>query len=175
MGWEKWTKTDPSMATTTAKWDLNEVFTDKVEKKAEPHTDEPPMMKAPVPIEKLIGKDPVPLSEAVDVYQPVKGTSSSSRYFAVGFTYEGLQFAARYDDSTLSIRCEGDVGKHKAALVTAGFSESYIESKGNYTSVHFHGLTKIMAQRTLGAVLSGTGLDFYTTFPKVDEFKDKGA
>ena len=171
VNWEHWTKTPPKS--------LDEVFTDapkqNAPKKIADLIDESVIEALTEEASDLDVSKVVPLLDAKAVYQPVKGTSSSSRYFAVGFTKQGISFAARYDDQTLSIRAEGDVGKFKTELVSAGFNEGYIDSKGTYTSVHFHGLPVLMAQRTLAAVLAGTGFDFNNAFPKAEVFKDKGA
>jgi hypothetical protein len=106
----------------------------------------------------------VKLTDAVAMYQPVKSTSQGSTYVLVGIAGD-LKFAARRKDQSLSIRVEGPVSAAKAALVAAGFNEEYI-TKG-YTSVHFHGIDSILAQRTIGAVLMGTGLQFSTPLPNM--------
>lgn len=108
----------------------------------------------------------VRLIDAEALYQPVKSTSEGSTYVCVGIAGE-LKFAARRKDQSLSIRVEGAVQAHKTALVAAGFNEDYI-TKG-YTSVHFHGIDSIMAQRALGAVLMGTGLHFETPLPEMSK------
>lgn len=184
--WNKWTKADPSKSATTDTVTIESVFTDKPKSKPMTLADldeeavpgygifEPEIFKPEGGITD-VSLQPVPLAEAVSMYQAVQGTSSSSRYFAVGFTEEGINFAARYNDSNLSVRAEGDVKKFKTELVNAGFSSDYIDSKGTYTSVHFHGIDAVMAARALGAVLSGTGLLFKSAMPKLDYFDGKGA
>jgi hypothetical protein len=108
----------------------------------------------------------VKLADAVALYQPVSSTSQGSTYICVALAGD-LKFAARRKDQSLSIRVEGPVGAAKTALIAAGFNEEYI-SKG-YTSVHFHNLDDIMAQRALGAVLMGTGLQFSTPLPNLSK------
>lgn len=113
----------------------------------------------------------VKLEDAEALYQPVSSTSQGSTYYCVGIARDSnnefIKFAARRKDQSLSIRVEGKVKKHKDVLVAAGFNEEYI-AKG-YTSVHFHGVDDLMAQRALGAVLFGTGLKFDTLMPDVSK------
>lgn len=115
--------------------------------------------------------DQVKLVYAKAVYQPVNGTSETSTYHCIAKAGE-LKFAARFKDDSLSIRVEGPVFEWSSKLIAAGFNESYIE-KG-YTSVHFSGLSDLMAKRTMGAVLAGTGLDFETPMPDLDKIKGEG-
>lgn len=171
--WSKWTHDDPSGIKGEKMVGLDEVFTDPP-KAVVTEDPTPTVMSDPTAPEHL-GSEMYDLMDAPHLYSPVHGTSSSSRYFAVGFTTEGIKFAARYDDMTLSVRAEGDVKAYESELVTAGFSENYIKTKGTYTSVHFHNLNKVMASRTLAAVLSGTGLTFMNQMPKVEVFAGKGA
>lgn len=106
----------------------------------------------------------VALIDAEALYQPVKSTSVESTYYCVAMSGD-LKFAARRQHDALSIRVEGPVQKNKSVLIAAGFNEEYI--KKGYTSVHFHGIDDLMAQRALGAVLFGTGLVFDTQMPDV--------
>lgn len=108
----------------------------------------------------------VKLADAVALYQPVSSTSQGSTYVCVGIS-DDLKFAARRKDQSLSIRVEGAVAVHKTALIAAGFNEEHI-TKG-YTSVHFHDVDTVMAQRALGAVLMGTGVAFQTPMPDMSK------
>jgi hypothetical protein len=113
----------------------------------------------------------VKLKDADHMYQPVSGTSEASTYFCIGIAGD-LRFAARRQDQALSIRVEGPVIEYSNKLIAAGFNEGYI-TKG-YTSVHFHGIDDLLAQRALGAVLAGTGLDFSTPMPNVNAIAGAG-
>ena len=115
----------------------------------------------------------VKLKDAEALYQPVGSTSGESVYHCIGITTEGLKFAARRSEQSLSIRVEGPVKSNASALIAAGFNEDYI-TKG-YTSVHFHGIDDLMAQRALGAVLFGTGMTFATVMPDIEVIAGKGA
>jgi hypothetical protein len=112
----------------------------------------------------------VPLREATKLYQPVQGTSGTSRYFAVA-CHPKLKVAARYGSSSLSIRIEGDalpVMKH--TLSDLGFDTV----KSAYSSVHLSVDTLLLAQKTLGSILLGLSIPFETVFPDLSIIKDKG-
>ena len=117
-------------------------------------------------------KPKVKLVNADSLYQPVGSSSADSVYHCVGIATNGLKFAARRSEQSLSIRVEGPVQQHKAALIGAGYNEDYI-SKG-YTSIHFHGIDDLMAQRALGAMISGVGATFVTPMPDIDQIAGKG-
>jgi hypothetical protein len=108
----------------------------------------------------------VKLIDAVALYQPVSSTSEHSTYYMIAAT-GALKFAARLKDEILSIRVEGAVDTYQQELIAAGFNPQHF-SKG-YTSVHFHNVDTLAAQRALGAVLFGTGLTFHTQMPDVKE------
>ena len=119
-----------------------------------------------------LAKPQVKLKDAETLYQPVGSTGGDSVYHCVGITTSGLKFAARRNDASLSIRVEGPVKNNAPALIAAGFNEDYI--KKGYTSVHFHGIDDLMAQRALGAVMFGAGMTFATTMPDLDVIAGKG-
>lgn len=133
-----------------------------------------PEKAAPMPFPTAINPEAnkVKLIDAKYLYQPVCGTSESSTYFCVGISGP-LRFGARRQGEAISIRVEGPVNDYSSQLIAAGFSEGYL-SKG-YTSVHFHGVTDLVAQRALGAVLSGSGLAFETPMPQVSVFAQEGS
>ena len=119
-----------------------------------------------------LAKSKVKLKDAEALYQPVGSTGSESIYHCVGLTISGLKFAARRSDQSLSIRVEGPVETFAPALIAAGFNEDYI--KKGYTSVHFHGIDDLMAQRALGAIMSGASQTFITPMPDLEVIAGKG-
>lgn len=114
---------------------------------------------------------PVPLVEATKMYQPVKGTSSSSVYHLVACNVE-LKIAARYSGNNLSLRCEGSVEKYKHNLKEAGFSMSNISS--GYVSVHLQVPDDTLAAKTLGAIIVGSAITFDSPLPVLSAFKGVG-
>jgi hypothetical protein len=118
-----------------------------------------------------MGGSPVVLAEATRMYQPVKSTSAGSVYFVVGITAnDDLKIAARYMGSKLSIRMEGEVQKYKTALIQSGFTSSV----GDYVSMHVHPQDKLIASKTLGAVLASLQVPFRTPLPDVSVLYGKG-
>lgn len=103
----------------------------------------------------------VPLKDADTMYQPVQGTSSTSRYFFIG-QGGGLKIALRANGHSLSFRVEGEIVKHKDILEEAGLM---VFEK--HASVHLSVTDKQLAQRTAGALLAGLGLHMETPFPNV--------
>lgn len=114
----------------------------------------------------------VQLLNATKMYQPVNGTSETSTYHCVGVA-GAFKFAARRKGKDLSIRVEGPIETWKSKLISAGFNSDYAE-KGKYTSVHFSNIDDVTAARALGAVLSGTGLEFTTPLPLLDTIEGAG-
>lgn len=106
----------------------------------------------------------VKLRDATMMYQPVFGTSKGSRYFLVGANSE-VKIAARLSGSSLSVRIEGPGWKkYKGNVELAGFST--VSSEKDYASVHLDvGNDKVMAAKTLGAVIMGLGLKLETPIP----------
>jgi hypothetical protein len=107
------------------------------------------------PLSKMKTDPVVPLLKATKVYQPVAGTSSGSRYFAVGIS-DGLKVAARIKPGTLSVRIEGTQFEGaQATLAAAGifgpeFGGAYSEK---YASMHVDIKGVVDAQKVVGAVL----------------------
>lgn len=96
---------------------------------------------------------PVALRDAVGLYQPVKGTSPSSRYFLVA-DFGDLKLAARYNPGNLSMRFEGAALAHYSKLmVDLGF-----KMQKEYASLHLNTATASPARKAIGAVILGTGL-----------------
>jgi hypothetical protein len=119
---------------------------------------------APFPKAKLHTAVPVKLRDATQMYQPVYGTSSGSRYFMVAANPD-MRVAMRLDSGTLSVRIEGPNWiKHKANISECGFNTIDI-SKG-YASVHLTvGTDMNVARKTLGAILLGLGVELDTPIP----------
>lgn len=72
---------------------------------------------------------------AKSLYKPVRGTSSGSRYFVVGYG-PSVAVAARVQGSTVSVRIEGSLfqsEQFRERLVLCGFDHA---NKGDYASVH---------------------------------------
>ena len=133
----------------------------------DPKTVNPDNTLLPTDVNKVLTNSPLPLSECKLLYHPVKGTSSSSVYYVVALA-DDVKIAARYKNMTLSLRAEGNVGDHKSALEHAGFGLSNL-NKG-YVSVHLQCSDKVLAAKTLGAVLVATDLDFLTKMPQLSVF-----
>lgn len=111
---------------------------------------------------------PVKLRDATMMYQPVRGTSNSSRYYVVGANKD-LRIAARLQGDALSVRAEGPGwGKYKGALSLAGFQK--VEDANQYASLHLNvGPNAVMAAKTLGAVLMGLGVKLETPLPELSK------
>jgi hypothetical protein len=132
----------------------------------------PPKPAAPVAAVKWTAFDPkkmktaatVKLRDATQMYQPVHGTSQGSRYFLVGAN-EDVKIAARLQNGTLSIRIEGNGWKaHQTAILACGF-DNHGPAK-DYTSLHVVvGHNSVLANKTLGAVLTGLGIPLETPIP----------
>lgn len=96
---------------------------------------------------------PVPLSEASDVYHPVKGTSKGSVYYVVAML-KGMNIAIRTKTNAISLRAEGaDLSKYKNALEEMGF-----KVKPDYASAHYEVSAQAMAAKTVGAILGRLNL-----------------
>jgi hypothetical protein len=106
----------------------------------------------------------VKLRDATQMYQPVQGTSSGSRYYMVAANND-LRIAARYKSGTLSIRIEGPkFDKYTAVMEQCGFSKS--DKSEGYASLHLEvGDDMMLASKTLGAVLLGLNLPLETPLP----------
>lgn len=136
--------------------------TKEVEPASEEVTDLEALNSLIFPVHQMKYAARVPLTQAKHLYQPVEGTSAGSRYYVVGLSKD-LKVAARFTGSQVSIRLEGDLDKHAAALGLLG-----IPCKGNYASVHVGSQDMSLLRRAVGAVLTGLdGVEFYTPTPKL--------
>ena len=114
----------------------------------------------------------VKLRDAKQMYQPVKGSSTGSRYFLIAAD-DDVRVAARYHGSTLSIRIEGpNWKKYKATIAQAGFST--VDDAKDYASVHLAVESEMLANKSLGAVLMGLGVQFETPLPALKVIAGKG-
>jgi hypothetical protein len=122
-------------------------------------------------ISKLQTGEKMQLCDATHLYQPVRGSSGSSRYFMVAGD-DDLRVAARYSSTgSLSIRIEGPHWKkHVVRLNQIGFATNAQE----YCSLHLTVTDEVLAAKCLGAVLLGLGLEYKTPLPKLALIKDKG-
>jgi hypothetical protein len=116
----------------------------------------------------------VPLRDADAMYQRVIGTSQGSVYVVVAMA-DGLRIAAKTDMvSGLSVRAEG-AALNKTAITNALMGQGLtLKSKGgfNYMSGHYTGTDEAPAHKILGAILMGSGIEFFTPFPKFNKVKD---
>ena len=131
----------------------------------------PPPPKWPFfDITQLHTQTAVHLYGAECMYQPVKGTSASSRYFLVA-GIDGLRVAARWrlNSKSLSIRAEGaKLATHKHNVTDSGLAW-----KGDYASLHLECHTTLIARKALGAVLAGFDVSFETPFPNIHVIAEK--
>lgn len=124
-----------------------------------------PVLKYPVyPVSKMGSGPKILLKDAVALYQPVSASSAGSRYFLVGACPK-LRVAARYKGSVLSVRAEGaGVNTMSSTLHSVGLSAG----GKDYFSAHFTVTSKILAAKTLGAVLVGLGLPYDSPIPNMN-------
>jgi hypothetical protein len=120
--------------------------------------------------EQMVSMEPVPLSEAVRLYQPVRGTTFSSRYFLVAAASD-LRVAARYKNSTLSVRVVGNLEHYKSRLVALGLD---VGLGVDYVSIHLEVNDVASASRVLGAIIGGLMADLVTLPPNIERIAHKG-
>lgn len=126
-------------------------------------------------VDVLMTQTPMPLRNAVHMYQAVKGTGESSRYFLIALS-DQYAVAARCRSGKVSIRLESrsddpipsEIGK---TLEQAGFDNH----GGKYASVHLEATNQTWARKILGALLLGTGIEFKTPLPRVEKIYGKGS
>ena len=124
----------------------------------------PPAVKwAKFERKKMFTSTPVKLREATQMYQPVYGTSSGSRYFVVAAN-DDLRVAARIEAGTLSIRIEGPHWvKHAKAIAAFGFTN--VNADKGYASMHLNVGDMAAGRKALGAVIAGLGIQMDTVVP----------
>ena len=110
----------------------------------------------------------VPLMEATHLYQPVDGTSSGSRYFALAIG-KNLRLAGRWQASAggahgLALRVEGpglDEEETKALIVGCGLDFK----SSTHASVHLSAESEIDIRKAVGALLLGLDEEWETVVP----------
>ena len=113
------------------------------------------------------------LHDAVTLYQPVRGTSSSSRYATVFISAE-LKAAARYTEGTLSFRVE-PAGEGMWSVLKVGEASMLHEmgltvaEKAAYASVHLPITDERAVVRALASLLAGL-----VHFAQVKDHVDSG-
>ena len=145
---------------------LKKAFSENVKEQMFPE----PAAKWPITSKAAMSKNAtVKLRDAHAMYQPVQGTSQGSRYFVVAGN-DDLRVAARWNANTLSVRIEGqNLKKHIAAV---GNVFGGVNTKNMYASLHLEvGTDPILANKTLGAILLGLGIEFDTPFPNASVIK----
>jgi hypothetical protein len=128
---------------------------------------DPVQMSAPEP-----SNDVIPLRDACAMYQRVKGTSSGSVYVAVAMT-DALKIAVRVEGIQLSVRAEGsalDDSSTVAKLTAQGLSLK-VKPDFKYMSGHYPCTDEAPANKVLGAILLGCGIEFDTPLPKFNKVK----
>jgi hypothetical protein len=113
----------------------------------------------------------VPLKSATKMYQPVKATSSGSRYFVIAIA-DGLKVAARYQHGKLSVRVEGEYLEKFEPLL------SEMDLSGNtksHMSMHLAASDEQTAGKCIGAILAGLGVPFTTPVPLIKAIAGKGS
>ncbi len=140
-------------------------------KASEPTFQEVPKAEAKGYILNVMSGTPVRLKDANQIYQAVKGTDSTSRYFVVALS-DDLKIAARLLGTKLSVRVEGDVQKHATQLGQLGMM---VNADKGYASVHMICDTENLLRRAIGSVLTGLDIEFTTGVPKVSLLSGKGS
>jgi hypothetical protein len=122
------------------------------------------------PSDKMISAHTIKLRDATMMYQPVKGSDSTSRYFVVAANKD-LRVAARFQNQQLSVRIEGPAWeKYAPSIVACGF-DKVLKEKG-YASLHLAvGPDVVLASKTLGAILLGLGIPMDTPLPSLSIIK----
>lgn len=127
-------------------------------------------------IEKMTEAEPVKLATATKLYQPVRGSGASSRYFVIGISTD-QQFIVGCRIGTngkVSIRVEGpgleseDARLHLKAVGFSNVDEAY-------GSFHVGADTAILQAKAIGATLLGITTGWATPLPDVTLIVGKGS
>ena len=112
---------------------------------------------------------PEKLADASQMYQPVRGTSTGSVYSVVALS-DLIKVAARVTGQKLSMRVEGKgIESQKIAdkLTEMGFAPT----AGSHYSMHM-ACGEVPADRVIGAILAGLGVEFQTPLPVLVKVKE---
>lgn len=102
--------------------------------------------------------DPVPLSMATKLMQPVLSTSTGSVYHVVALN-KALKIAVRCKGGTVSMRAEGDLETYSQLLMEVGF----VKVKGcNYTSFHVGVDSAMLMRKVIYSAIAGMGCNMET-------------
>ncbi|UYD21542.1 hypothetical protein [Vibrio phage 29Fa.3] len=102
--------------------------------------------------------NPVDLTEAEFLYQPVKSTGNNKKtpYYLVAVSSDGVKVAARFNDGVFGIRIKvtwfGDTSRQIAENLVSDFG--FTDNKGGHYTVHYKDIDAKQAQRVLYAILS---------------------
>jgi hypothetical protein len=127
------------------------------------------------PKNKMATDEPIKLIDATALYQPVRGTGGTSRYFVMGVG-DSLNLCCRIKGSTLSARVEGHLLANKSmgnCLAELGLTYG---KGGHYASMHVECCDDIVAQKTVGSILAALGphAKWETPMPNVSLIKGIG-
>jgi hypothetical protein len=138
------------------------IYTSTVDLPASPSAD------GPLTSQEANKMSTISLRNAKRLYQPVKGSSSGSRYACVAIGPH-LKVGARVvANKALSVRVEGEaLGKYSKPLSDAGFTV-----KTDYASIHLDIEGLDLVAKTLGAVLMAVGDTFNTPMPNLKTLKE---
>lgn len=123
----------------------------------------------------MLGLAPVVLATATGgLYQPVRGTSPSSRYFLVAW-HPILKLGCRYKTGSLSVRAEGTL-LHSDTGLQSMYHFGFDKVSEGYCSFHVPvgEDNHILARKLLGSVLYGLGLVWETPMPHLDVIYNMG-
>ncbi len=125
------------------------------------------MISGTFDLKKLKTAKVVPLLNATHFYQPVKGTSSGSRYFVLALG-PNLRVAGRWNvgggGHGLALRVEGpglEAEETKALVVACGLDFK----SATHASVHLSSGSDIDIRKAVGALLIGLGEPWLTPMP----------
>lgn len=114
---------------------------------------------------------PIALLDAWSLYQPVRGTDSTSVYFCVGISNK-VNVAARLLDGHLSLRIEGDMN-HSGAKEVIKYLHMKKGNKGHYSTHMSCGSDVNMAKMLVVGALAIIG-EMQTGIPELDVIVNKG-
>lgn len=112
----------------------------------------------------------VEVLEATRMYQPVKGTDKTSRYYVIAL-HPDLTVACRVTGSfNVSLRIESHNPKVITQITKA--NPTLTLSKSGHASMHLDCGTELMANRVIGGFITSLGLDFDTPIPFSKEIRN---